>query len=223
MHLTNCASVGFTLSPYNAQMQSTLTLTPTIRRAMRAEAHGLSPVVMIGNSGLSLTVISEINLALDRHELIKIKAQSDDRVERAAWMVEICAQLRCAAVQQIGKILVVYRQRPEDPNAPVQAERVPLSPSQRRKLWARNKEPGKVLAKHLQHTAKGSLRGKQTGKAHGLAKLSNNDPRNKQLAEAARIAANQTEKKRSTGQVVKGRTNHLVNKLSNTRRRRLTD
>ena len=82
---------------------------------LRGLAHNLSPVVMIGNNGLTESVIKEINVNLDAHELIKIKVMSDDRALRAQMLMDICAQASAVAVHHIGKQLVVYRQSKTKP------------------------------------------------------------------------------------------------------------
>ncbi|MBV1774190.1 ribosome assembly RNA-binding protein YhbY [Burkholderiaceae bacterium DAT-1] len=86
-----------------------LELTRDERMFLRAQAHGLSPVVMIGNNGLTDAVIREIAINLDAHELIKVRVLGDDREQRNTWFQEICEQLGCAPVQHIGKLLVLYR------------------------------------------------------------------------------------------------------------------
>ncbi len=86
-----------------------LNLTPNQRRFLRAQAHHLNPVIMIGNAGLSAAVKKEIDLALRHHELIKIKIANDDREAREQMLTEICEELTAAPVQNIGKTLVVYR------------------------------------------------------------------------------------------------------------------
>lgn len=84
-------------------------LTAAQRQHLRSLAHTRQPVVMIGNNGLSASVLKEIELALNSHELIKIKAASNDLETRRTWMAEICAGTGASPVQQIGKILVIYR------------------------------------------------------------------------------------------------------------------
>ncbi len=84
-------------------------LTRDQRLHLRAQAHGLQPVVMIGNNGLTDAVIREIAVNLDAHELIKVRVLGDDREQRETWFAEICSVLGCAAVQHIGKLLVLYR------------------------------------------------------------------------------------------------------------------
>jgi len=84
-------------------------LTPAQRQFLKGLAHARQPVVMIGNQGLTAAVLKEIELALNAHELIKIKAASDEADIRRVWLEEICTATGAAQVQQIGKVLVIYR------------------------------------------------------------------------------------------------------------------
>ena len=84
-------------------------LTPVQRQHLRGLAHSRQPVVMIGSNGLTAAVMKEIELALNAHELVKIKAASNDLGTRRTWMTEICNAAHAAPVQQIGKVLVIYR------------------------------------------------------------------------------------------------------------------
>ena len=88
------------------------TLTPAERRALRARAHKLRPVVSIGQHGLTPSVLHEIDVNLNAHELIKIRVGNDDREAREAALLAICAELAAAPVQHIGKLLVIWRQKP---------------------------------------------------------------------------------------------------------------
>ena len=88
-------------------------LTPTERRALRARAHHLHPVVMIGEAGLTRAVLGEIDLALKSHELIKVRVLGDDRRQRKSLIGDICDALAAHPVQRIGKILVLFRPRPD--------------------------------------------------------------------------------------------------------------
>lgn len=90
-----------------------LQLTADERRALRARAHGLNPVVAISQNGLSEAVLKEIDASLNAHELIKIRVYGDDREAREAWLAEICEKLEAGPVQHIGKLLVIYRPSPE--------------------------------------------------------------------------------------------------------------
>jgi putative YhbY family RNA-binding protein len=92
-----------------------LKLTPTERSSLRAEAHSLSPVVIIGEAGLTPAVLKEIDASLNAHGLIKVRVFGDDREARIATYQTICDQLGAAPVQHIGKLLVVFRPKKEDP------------------------------------------------------------------------------------------------------------
>ena len=92
-----------------------LKLTPSQRSDLRAQAHGLDPVVMIGDSGLTPAVMKEIDVSLNAHGLIKIRVLGDDRDLRINYYETICTDLDAAAVQHIGKLLVVYRPKKEIP------------------------------------------------------------------------------------------------------------
>lgn len=86
-----------------------LPLTAQKRSSLRAEAHILHPVVIIGHSGLSDAVIKEIDAVLSVHTLIKIRVFSDEKDIRAEYFDTLCDQLGAAQVQHIGKLLIVYR------------------------------------------------------------------------------------------------------------------
>ena len=89
------------------------TLTATERRALRARAHDLSPVVAISQKGLTESVLKEIDLSLSAHQLIKIRVFSDDRVAREAMFQTLADTLNAAPIQHIGKLLVLWRPMPE--------------------------------------------------------------------------------------------------------------
>jgi RNA-binding protein len=83
------------------------------RKALKARAHSLDPIVTIGGKGLTDAVIAEIDFALKAHELIKVRAGTLDRHAREEAMSVICTRTGAAAVQHIGKILVLYRKNDE--------------------------------------------------------------------------------------------------------------
>ncbi len=89
-----------------------LSLTVSERLALKGRAHALNPTVMIGNAGLTESVLKEIALTLKTHELIKIRVMAE-RALREEILAAICTQLDAAPVQHIGKILVVYKPNPD--------------------------------------------------------------------------------------------------------------
>jgi len=98
-----------------------LALTLARRRALTALAHTIKPVVQIGAAGLSENVIHELDQGLKSHELIKVKVFSDEREMRNVLLKEICQRLEAAPVQHIGKILVIYRPKPDEITTPTAA------------------------------------------------------------------------------------------------------
>ena len=88
-------------------------LTPAQRKDHRAEAHHLNPVVMVGSGGLTESVKKEIDAALSAHGLIKVRVQSDDRPGREEMFRSLAEALDAAAIQHIGKLLVLWRPMPE--------------------------------------------------------------------------------------------------------------
>jgi RNA-binding protein len=90
-----------------------LILNSAQRRELRAQAHHLDPVVMIGGDGLTAAVTKETDAALNAHGLIKVRAAVDDRAAREAAYVQLCHELEAAPVQHIGKLFILWRPIPE--------------------------------------------------------------------------------------------------------------
>ena len=88
-------------------------LTPAQRKVHRSEAHHLDPVVMVGGDGLTEAVKKEVDGALNAHGLIKIRVFSDDRASREAMLLILADTLSAAPIQHIGKLLVLWRPKPE--------------------------------------------------------------------------------------------------------------
>jgi RNA-binding protein len=88
-------------------------LTASQRKALKARAHKLEPVVLIGAKGLTDEVVAEIDRALKAHELIKVRVPGLERVERDQALLQICEKTGAQAVQQVGKVLVLFRKNDE--------------------------------------------------------------------------------------------------------------
>jgi RNA-binding protein len=135
------------------------------RSELRAQAHPLKPVVIIGDKGLTETVLAEIDRALKAHELIKVKAATDERESRKAWMEEICAKLEAHPVQSIGKILVLWREDPEAKKAAAdKAEKKAKAPS------GKAAEPAKGLRPRSKARAKPTPKTDLKDRAREVAK-----------------------------------------------------
>ena len=84
-------------------------LTVKQRQYLKGLAHGLQPVVMIGNNGLTPAVIKEIQLSINAHELIKVKVLGDVREVREALILQILTETGAQFVQHIGKQIVLFK------------------------------------------------------------------------------------------------------------------
>jgi len=92
-----------------------VSLTPKERAHLKARAHVLEPVVKVGQGGLTDAVIAEIDRALTAHELIKVRAGGSDRASRSTLLDTITARTDATPVQSVGKVLVLWRPRPDAP------------------------------------------------------------------------------------------------------------
>jgi RNA-binding protein len=88
-------------------------MTPQEKKLLKARAHKLDPIVVIGAKGLTDAVVAEIDFALKSHELIKVRAGTMDRHERAKAFSAICERTGADPVQHVGKIFVFYRKKPD--------------------------------------------------------------------------------------------------------------
>ncbi len=85
------------------------------KKQMKGQAHELKPVIMIGQAGLTESVLKELDIALDTHELIKIRIRAE-RTERKDIKEKICIETKAELIQNIGQIVVIYRKKPEKPS-----------------------------------------------------------------------------------------------------------
>lgn len=86
------------------------------KRALKAKAHHLNPIVMIGQKGLTDSVLAEIDLALFDHELIKIKSNCGNKLAAESQALEIQEKLRAAFIARIGKVLIFYKRSTKSNN-----------------------------------------------------------------------------------------------------------
>jgi len=91
-----------------------MTLTKAQERVLRTLAHGRKPIIWIGQQGVSGNVLTEIETALNHHELIKVKLRMGDRELRDALIVDLCARTGAVSVQRIGNSVALYRMNKEN-------------------------------------------------------------------------------------------------------------
>ena len=92
-----------------------MTLNAAQKRFLRSKAHHLNPVVMVGQHGLGENVMHEVNLALDAHELIKIKLSVGDRKEKKSILSEVISNSKAELIQSIGHVAVLFRRNNKKP------------------------------------------------------------------------------------------------------------
>ncbi|HDV6634161.1 TPA: ribosome assembly RNA-binding protein YhbY [Legionella pneumophila] len=85
----------------------------SFKQSLKAKAHHLKPVVLLGAKGLTEAILAETNVALLAHELIKVKINGAEKEDRIQMAEELCEQLDAQLVQMIGKTLVLYRKNKE--------------------------------------------------------------------------------------------------------------
>ena len=98
-----------------------ISLTSRERAQLKARAHALEPVVRIGHAGVTDGLVAEVDRALTAHELIKVRIDDTDRGQRVATGDAIVARTHAAAVHRVGKILILWRPRPQDGEVPARA------------------------------------------------------------------------------------------------------
>jgi RNA-binding protein len=96
-------------------MKTTLGLSQNQKKFLRGIAHGLNPVIIIGAQGVTDNLMAELERALSHHELLKIKMAGGEREERKEVIDYVVQQTRAQLVQSVGKMFVLYRPRPKDP------------------------------------------------------------------------------------------------------------
>ncbi|NKC13623.1 MAG: hypothetical protein GKR94_15960 [Gammaproteobacteria bacterium] len=106
------------------------------RRHLRAKAHALKPVVIVGEAGLHDAVLAEIAGTLTHHELIKVRLPAIGRSQRDTLCRQIADLTQAALVQTVGRIAVLYKRRPpqaKTPKGKIQKAKTQTTNSQRLK------------------------------------------------------------------------------------------
>jgi RNA-binding protein len=83
------------------------------KKHLRRLAHPMSPIVMLGNAGLTDGVVKELDRALQDHELVKVAARVGDRASRDTALGDLALRTSSEIVQRIGHVGLFYRRREE--------------------------------------------------------------------------------------------------------------
>ncbi len=90
-------------------------LSPSQRRYLRGLAHDLKPIVLVGAKGVTPALLQELEVALDHHELVKVKVAAEDREAFRTQTAELAERAGAETVQTIGRMAVLYRRNAEEP------------------------------------------------------------------------------------------------------------
>lgn len=101
-------------------------------RALKSQAHDLKPVVRVGQHGVTDAVLTELDIALSHHELLKVKISTADRDQREEVITRLAEKSKAIVIQKIGGVLVLYRKKPPAP-APTKSKAKPRAGSIRKK------------------------------------------------------------------------------------------
>lgn len=83
----------------------------SLKQSLKVKAHHLQPVILIGTKGLTEAIITETNIALNAHELIKIKVRGHEKEDCKNISTILCNQLDAELIQEIGGTFVIYRKK----------------------------------------------------------------------------------------------------------------
>ena len=91
------------------------TLNNAQKRYLRGLAHDLKPIILVGAKGISDALLAELDLALERHELLKVKFSAQDRATRDTWMDELVEKSASSLINKIGNTIIIFRRSKDKP------------------------------------------------------------------------------------------------------------
>ena len=92
-----------------------MSLTGKQRKYLRGLGHSLKPVVQLGKGGLSEGVVNQADVALEDHELIKLRFAGGFDDDRDDALQTLAERLGAELAGTIGHTALLYRARDEDP------------------------------------------------------------------------------------------------------------
>ena len=88
-------------------------LTESQKKFLRGRGHALKPLIMVGDAGLSESLLAEFESTIRHHELIKVRVRVGDRDARDAIINQLCRDSAAVLVHRIGNVALLYRANPE--------------------------------------------------------------------------------------------------------------
>ncbi len=98
-------------------------LSESQKKYLRGRGHDLKPLIMVGDAGLSESLLAEYESTLAYHELIKIKLRGADHASRDEMIKKLCVDHDASLIQRIGNVALLYRENPE--KSPEKRLRIP--------------------------------------------------------------------------------------------------
>jgi RNA-binding protein len=90
-----------------------MALSEAQKKYLRGLGHRLKPLIMVGDAGLTDSVLAEFESTLAHHELLKVRVRADDRQSRDAIIASLCGAGSAELVQRVGNIALLYRENPD--------------------------------------------------------------------------------------------------------------
>ncbi len=82
-------------------------------KQLKSLAHKLKPIVTVGQHGMKDSINTELESAIDFHQLVKIKVNIGDRDARDTLISELANIHQAQLIQKIGNTAVLYRRNKE--------------------------------------------------------------------------------------------------------------
>ena len=86
-----------------------MNLTERQKKYLRGLGHQRKPLIMVGDAGLSESLVAEFEATLAHHELIKVRVRVGDREARDAIIRKLCDDATAELVQRVGNVALLYR------------------------------------------------------------------------------------------------------------------
>ena len=90
-----------------------MALSEPQKKHLRGLGHALKPLIMVGDAGLTASLLAEFESTLAHHELIKVRVRVGDRNARDGIIDKLCTTASAELVQRIGNVALLYRHNPE--------------------------------------------------------------------------------------------------------------
>jgi RNA-binding protein len=100
-----------------------MTLTEAQKKYLRGLGHQKKPLIIVGDAGLSESLLAEYETTLSHHELIKVRVRVGDRETRDSIIEKLCSVSAAELVQRIGNVALLYRANPD--KKPAKRLRIP--------------------------------------------------------------------------------------------------